>query len=230
MKKIERVQYNVCLVITGAFKGTSRECFYQELGLESLKDRRWYGKLCFFLKIVKGHSPKYLTSYLQLHDNPIYQIRSTAKNTVKQTVSTTDNFKNTFSSSSSQEWNNLNDDIKSLPSPMSFKKTLLTFIKISENSVFAFHGNITLLTCLRLNFSHLNERKFRHNFLDPINPMCSCGSEPKITAYFFLRCQNHVISGSKLLKNVYNLHQNLQNYDDDHLIHTLLYGSEKIQL
>ena len=70
--KIERVQYNAHLVITGAFKGTSRERLYQELGLESIKDRIWHRKLCFFYKIVKGLSPKYLTSYLQLHNNPIY--------------------------------------------------------------------------------------------------------------------------------------------------------------
>ena len=87
MEKIERVQYNVCFVITGAFKGTSRERLYHKLGLESLKDRRWHRKLCFFYKIVKGLSPKYLTLYLQLHNNPIYLARSTAKNIVKQTAS-----------------------------------------------------------------------------------------------------------------------------------------------
>ena len=31
IKKIERVQRNACLVITGTIKGTSRECLYQEL-------------------------------------------------------------------------------------------------------------------------------------------------------------------------------------------------------
>ena len=42
---------------------------------------------CFFYKIVKGLSPKYLTSYLQLHNNKIYQTQqSTAKNIVKQTA------------------------------------------------------------------------------------------------------------------------------------------------
>ena len=45
IEKIEQVQHNACLVITGAFKGTSRECFYKELGLESLKDRKWHRKL-----------------------------------------------------------------------------------------------------------------------------------------------------------------------------------------
>ena len=57
--------------------------------------------------------------------------------------------------------------------------------------------------------------------------MCSCGSEPETTAHFRLRCQNHVMSSSKLLKNVYNLDQTLRNYYDDQLIHILLYGLEK---
>ena len=39
--KIESVQYNAALAITGAIRGTSKEKLYQELGLESLKDRRW---------------------------------------------------------------------------------------------------------------------------------------------------------------------------------------------
>ena len=94
-------------------------------------------------------------------------------------------------------------------------QSLLSFVKTYENSVFAIHDNngIKLLTCLKLNFNHLNKQKFRHDFLDTINTMCSCGSEPETTAHFLLRCQNHVISRSKLLKNVYNLDQTLRNYD-----------------
>ena len=57
--------------------------------------------------------------------------------------------------------------------------------------------------------------------------MCSYGIEIETTAHFFLHCQNHVMSRSKLLKNVYNLDQTLRNFDDDHLIHISLYGSEK---
>ena len=122
IEKIERVQYNACLVITGSFKGTSRERLYQELGLGSLKDRRWHRKMCrFFYKIVKGLSPKYLISYLQLHNNPIYQTRSTAKNNVKLTASRTVNFNNSFFPLRFQEWNNLSDDIKSLPSQYHLK-------------------------------------------------------------------------------------------------------------
>ena len=38
--KLESVQYNAALAITGAIRGSTREKLYQELGLESLKSRR----------------------------------------------------------------------------------------------------------------------------------------------------------------------------------------------
>ena len=41
-EKLESIQYKVALVVTGAIKGSSRKNIYQELGLESLKSRRWY--------------------------------------------------------------------------------------------------------------------------------------------------------------------------------------------
>ena len=58
--KMESIQYNACLAITGAIRGTSREKIYQELGLESLQLRRWYRKLCLFYKVFKNEHPKYL--------------------------------------------------------------------------------------------------------------------------------------------------------------------------
>ena len=58
--KLESTQYNACLAITGATRGTSKEKLYQELGLESLQLRRWYRKLGMFYKIYKNKSPQYL--------------------------------------------------------------------------------------------------------------------------------------------------------------------------
>ena len=37
IQKLESIQYNAALAITGAIRGSSREKPYQELGLESLK-------------------------------------------------------------------------------------------------------------------------------------------------------------------------------------------------
>ena len=52
-EKLESIQYNACLALTGTIRGTSKEKLYQELGLESLQLRHWYRKLCLFGKILK---------------------------------------------------------------------------------------------------------------------------------------------------------------------------------
>ena len=66
-RMIETVQYNASLEITGSIKGTSLERLYQELGLESLSDYDWYGRLAFFFNIVTHNSLDYL--YNTLPDN-----------------------------------------------------------------------------------------------------------------------------------------------------------------
>ena len=58
--KLESIQYNACLAITAAIRGTSAEKIYQELGLESLKCRRYFRILCHFYKIFNGKSRSYL--------------------------------------------------------------------------------------------------------------------------------------------------------------------------
>ena len=55
LEKLESIQYNACLALTGAIRGTSKEKIYQELGLESFQIRRWYRKLCLFYKIYNYH-------------------------------------------------------------------------------------------------------------------------------------------------------------------------------
>ena len=59
------VQYDAALIITGAFKGTSRNKIYEELGLEYLLD--W--KRIFFHKIILGLLPSYLKDYLIPYDD-----------------------------------------------------------------------------------------------------------------------------------------------------------------
>ena len=44
-QKLESIQHNAVLAITSAIRGSSTEKLYQELGLESLQQRRWFRKL-----------------------------------------------------------------------------------------------------------------------------------------------------------------------------------------
>ena len=59
-QKIESIQYNACLVLSGAITGLPREKLYHELGLVFLQCRRWYRKLSLFYKIFKENKPVYL--------------------------------------------------------------------------------------------------------------------------------------------------------------------------
>ena len=58
--KIESVQYNAALALTGAIRGTSKEKLYQELGLESLRNRRWLKRMSYLYEIISTKSPPYL--------------------------------------------------------------------------------------------------------------------------------------------------------------------------
>ena len=51
-EKLESIEYNAALALTGATRGSSREKLYQEQGFESLQQRQWCRKLCFFFKYI----------------------------------------------------------------------------------------------------------------------------------------------------------------------------------
>ena len=136
--KLESIQYNACLAITGAIRGTSKEKLYQELGLESLQLRRWYRKLGMFYKMFY----------------------------------------------------NLNPTLRNSKSFVVFKNSILKFIRRSPSNFLNCNNykGIRLITRLCLGMSHLREHKFKHNFQDCLNPICSCGLDIDSTSHFLLHC------------------------------------------
>ena len=58
------LQYNAALAITGAIKGSSKEKQYQELGFESLNNRRWMRKLSYICKVMSSKQPSCLYDML----------------------------------------------------------------------------------------------------------------------------------------------------------------------
>ena len=60
ISKLEQVQYNAALAITGAIKCASRREIYNELGLESMESRRRVRDLCFLHKVISNGLPAYL--------------------------------------------------------------------------------------------------------------------------------------------------------------------------
>ena len=103
--------------------------------------------------------------------------------------------------------------------------TLLTFVRTIPNSIFSVADiyGIKLLTRLRVGLSHLRERKFRPNFQDTINPLCSCSLEIESTSHFFLCCQNLITPRTNLMNELGKLDSNILNMDIISLTKLLLY-------
>ena len=221
--QIESVQYNAALAITGAIKGTSRDRLYQELGLESLKDRRWYRRLVYFYKIAFDNSPEYIRLIL-----PSRQQSHARKDLFRSFTCHTDYFKNSFFPYCVREWNELDPELRASTSISIFKKGLLKFIRPKPQPVYNIIDPIglKLLTRLRVNLSHLREHKFRHNFQDTLNPLCSCSLEIETTKHYLLHCSIYLGWRKTLFDNVTTMVGTLSNLTDDQLINLLLYGDE----
>ena len=185
--------------------------------------------MILFYKILNGLASKYLYDILPVSKNRRYIIRNQAKSKLSQFFTRTKSFSNSFSPYCIKEWNKLDTKVKNLPSLYTFKKAFLVFCKTEENSLFNGHNPIGVkyLNKLRLNFNHLNEHKFHHNFRDTANPLCCCNTETETTSHYLLRCHLFSEQRTKLLENLQKLDNTLLSHCDDELLQNLLYGLHK---
>ena len=158
-----------------------------------------------------------------------YQTRSGNKNNLQEFSCRTESFKHSFFPFCVREWNKLDNNIRDAESIKQFKSMLKNFFSLNQRSLFSIHDpvGVKLLTRLRLQFSHLNEHKFRHNFKDCVSPMCDCGAETETTSHFFLRCQFFANERQKLRDDVYRLDASIKHLNEESLIDILLYGSDR---
>ena len=110
------------------------------------------------------------------------------------------------------------------------KKKLLKFICPSANSVFRYHNlkGIKLLTILTLDLSHLREHKFKHGFLDSLNPIYSCGNNINTSTHFLLNCSNYSYERLTFLNFIRNIDRNILKKNDFKVAETLLYGDSSL--
>ena len=134
--KIEQLQYKACLAITGAIQGTSLECLYNELELESLSSRRWCRKLCAIYKLLSTQCPKYLFNIIPSSER-FYDTRKKQRPFFN---CRTDCFKYSFFPNSLSEWSQLVPEIQNSESILVFKSKLLSFIRPSKRYIFSVNG------------------------------------------------------------------------------------------
>ena len=224
MELIERVQYKAALIVSGCWQGTSRIKLYEELGWESLSDRRWARRLIVFYKIKNGLTPLYLSEHVPERTEISLRLRRRVANT---SFVRTARYENSFFPYTIKEWKNLDDDIKSKPSVASCKRHINEFIRPPGLSFFGIQDipGTKLLTKIRVSFSDLREHRFNHNF-NCGSPICSCGIEEESSVHFFLRCPRYSTHRSLLLSKVSDIIGfDASIFPDEHLHSILIYGS-----
>ena len=92
MGLVEQIQYKAGLIVSGCWQGTSREKLYDELGWESLSDRRWGRRMALFYYIRNGLAPSYLFEHIPSED-PVVCLR---KFVPKAPIARTARYKNSF--------------------------------------------------------------------------------------------------------------------------------------
>ena len=110
-----------------------------------------------------------------------------------------------------------------------FKNNILNFIRPKPNSFFNCCNlkGIRLITRLRLDLSHLREHKFKYNFQNCLNPLCSCGSRIESTSHFLLHCPIFRDKRHTFLSTLNIIDSKLLESNDSYLTQTqtLLSGS-----
>ena len=224
--KIESVQYNASLDIKGGISGISQEILYQELGLESLRSRRWLRFMYYIYKLIKTQKLLCLFSLIPPKFNSLRY-----PNTYLVVRCSNDYFKNSFIPYVVREWIKLSTEIRSSTSYQQFRKLFLSFIKPTCSSLFSIHHliavGVKLLVRLRLGFSHLREHRFKHNFHDTLNPLCSCSLEPETTSHYLLCCHNFSSARLALMNDLNLIDPTISQLNETALANLLLYGDSK---
>ena len=123
-------------------------------------------------------------------------------------------------------WNNLDKSIRSSESFAHLKKSILQFIRPTPNRTFNCHNfiGIKLITRLRLGLSHLRDHKFKHNFLDCLNPISCCDKDIETTVHYLLHCPFFSDERSIFLSKIRSIDENILSGGDSRISETLLFG------
>ena len=227
MEEVERVQYRGALAVTGAWKGTNRHKIYEELGWESLSDRRKMNRLTQLYKIINHLTPSYLRDKLPPFKRPF---EAEPSYTFREYRTKTDRFSMSFFPDSVKQWNIVITDFDHMPTLASFKSHLRALYRPNLKRIFGVHDpvGIKYIFQLRLGLSPLRFHKHRHNFLDTPSDICLCKTDKETTEHFLFKCPFYVSKRVTLAENVVPLlsQHNIAFLEND--VKLYLYGHENL--
>ena len=209
--RIESVQYRAALIVSGCWKGTNRIKLYNELGWESMYQRRHIRRLCLYYRIVNGLTPSYLNECIK-----------------EIPADSTNRYFMSFFPYCKAYWENLSLDIKLSPNINIFKKKLYNISRPIAKLVPNCDDkkNVSALTRLRVGHSDLRDDRLRHSF-NCVSSLCTCNNIDHETAqHFLLKCSKYnSLRISLFTKLLILTNFSIIGKSDDFWTDLLLYGN-----
>ena len=182
-------------------------CWYRKLSC--------FSKLCnsehahYLFKLISSRSPGYVSR--NRHNIPFFETKHTFLKT----------------HSSRRLWLNGINLIINASSFNSFRKSVVKFIRPSDNSFFNSHNpkGIKFIIRLRRGLNQLQEHKCKRSFQDSLNPFSNYVLNIESTAHYLLHCPTYITERRAFLSTIKNIYNNLVDLSEPVLIKTILFGS-----
>jgi len=228
MQIIERVQYQAALAITGTWQGTNKSKLYEEIGLESLSDRRSSNRVLQIFKIMNNLTPEYLRE--KLPAQRIQRGRNAIPNLLHEKFTRTDRYKNSFYPNAISSWNNIIRYSNGNLTYHRLKSLLLKSLRPVPKCVYGIHDPIGLhyLFQIRTGLSPLRSHKFRHGFRDTPTDICICNFDVEDTKHFLFECPLFAINRGILAVDVTNILQRENHLELANEVKLYLYGNSNL--
>ena len=106
------------------------------------------------------------------------------------------------------------------------RKNILNYLRPRSKDIFnvSHPKGIFFLTCLRVGLSHSRKHKFKHSFIDTLNPIYICSFDIETLNHFFLHCPRFTNERQNVPFRIKSIIHDILRKTDSSIKSILLYG------
>jgi hypothetical protein len=200
-EKLEQLQRRAALICTGGYKHTEHRVLLNELGWDTLKNRRKSHRLNAYYKMIHTQSPEHIIPHLPttVSSQSNYNLRN--RDNLTPRFTRLHSSLKSFFPNTTRDWNNLPMETRQSDSIGIFKNRTSSTLPFNSYSKHHLGRGGVWLTRIRMGLSALNSHRFTYNMIQ--SPMCTlCNISAENTLHYFWDCPLHADSRTVLVDRV----------------------------